>query len=63
MCQFFRTHRNLGLIYSVFDLGKVARLGDNHIETFRYNWDSMLAGIATDMDDKLLAEAVGATAC
>ena len=57
MYQFFRTNKNLGLIHSVFDLGKVAWLGDNHIERFRNNWDSMLAGIATDMDDKLLAEA------
>ena len=58
MYQFFRTNKNLGLIHSVFDLGKVAWLGDTHIETFRNNWDSMLAGIATDMDDKLLAEAL-----
>ena len=58
MYQFFRTNKNLGLIHSVFDLGKVAWLGDSHIETFRNNWVSMLAGIATDMDDKLLAEAL-----
>ena len=58
MYQFFRTNKNFGLIRSVFDLGKVAWLGDSHIESFRNTWDSMLAGIATDMDDKLLAEAL-----
>ena len=39
MYQCFRTNKNLGLIHSVFDLGKVAWLGDTHIETFRNNWD------------------------
>jgi hypothetical protein len=58
MYQYFRTNKNLGLVHSVFDLGKVQWLGDKHIETFRNNWDSMLAGISVDMDEKLLAEAL-----
>ncbi len=43
--QFFRTSRNMGVIYSIVDLTKLEWLGDDKIEVFRNNWDNRVAGL------------------
>ena len=54
--EHFRTNKNLGLVYTIFDLSRVSWLGDDKLETFRNNWESTIAGMATDVEDAHLTE-------
>ena len=54
--EHFRTNKNLGLVYTIVDLSRVSLLGDEKLETFRNNWESTIAGMATQVEDAHLTE-------
>ena len=54
--EHFRTNKNLGLVYTIFDLARVQWLGDKKLETFRNIWETAIAGMATDFEEAHLTE-------
>ena len=54
--EHFRTNKNLGLVYTIFDLARVQWLGDEKLETFRNNWETTIAGMASEVEDAHLTE-------
>ena len=49
MYEHFRTNKNLGLVYTIFDLSRVTWLGDEKLETFRNNWETTSAGMVSEV--------------
>ena len=54
--EHFRTNKNLGLVYTIFDLSRVTWLGDEKLKTFRNNWETTIAGMVSEVDDAHLTE-------
>ena len=54
--EHFRTNKNLGLVYTIFDLSRVTWFGDEELETFRNNLEATIAGMVSEVDDAHLTE-------
>ena len=54
--QYFRTSRNMGVIYNIVDLSKIEWLGDEKLETFRNNWENRVAGLPHRTSRNMMAE-------
>ena len=54
--EHFRANKNLGLVYTIFDLSRVTWSGDEKLETFRNNWETTIAGMVSEVDNAHLTE-------